>query len=165
MLLSSVLRGENDASAPDFVDPMTWILVIGLLNWQMKTSEGYRFLIFERPHVPLLRSSKNTATSDNGRERISTPTKMTLSEETGSINICVLYGYKKTAVQWFLHPNLAHNKLCKYSVHTPWTFTAFLVAPSWFKPGWTVSSYQVKTRSNQHNNNDDDDDNIKKCYQ
>jgi len=43
VLLSGVLRGENDDSALDFVDHMTWILVTGLLNGQMKASEVYRF--------------------------------------------------------------------------------------------------------------------------
>ena len=99
VLLSNVLRGENDASALDFVDNMTWILVTGLHIGQMKASEVYRFLIFKRPHVPLLRSSQNTATSDNEREPITVSTKMKLSEENDSINTCVLYGYKKTAVQ------------------------------------------------------------------
>jgi hypothetical protein len=137
---------------------MTWILVTGLLIGQMKASEVYRFLIFERPHVPLLRSSQNTAISDDGREPIPVPTKMKLSESTDSINTCVLYGYKRTAVQWFLHLNLAHNKLHKYSTHIPWTNTAFWVVPSWFKPVWIVSSYQEQTGINQHNNDDDDDD-------
>lgn len=99
VLLSSVLRGKNDASALDFVDNMTWNLVTGLLIGQTKASEVYRFLIFERPHVPLLRSSQNTAISFNERELIFVPTKMKLSEATDSINTCVLYGYKKTAVQ------------------------------------------------------------------
>jgi hypothetical protein len=93
-----VLRGENDVSALDFVDNMTWNLVTGLLIGQMKASEVYRFLILEHPHVLLLRSSQNTAISFNERELISVPTKMKLSEATDSINTCVLYGYKKTAV-------------------------------------------------------------------
>ena len=83
---------------------------------------------------------------------------MQLSEVTDSINTYVLYGYKKAALQWFLHPNLAHNKLYKYSARIPWTNTAFWVAPSWFKPVWIVSSYQVQTGNNQHNDEDDDDD-------
>jgi hypothetical protein len=99
ILLSSVLRGENDTSVPDFVDRMSWILVTGLLIGQMKASEVYRFLMFEDTHVPLLRPSKNTAISDNERERISAPTKTKLSKATDSINTCVLHGYKKTAVQ------------------------------------------------------------------
>jgi len=94
-----MLRGENDASALDFVDNMTWILVTGLLVGQMRASEVYRFLIFERPHVPLLRSSQKTVISDNETEPITVPTKMKLSEANDSINTRVLYAYKKTAVQ------------------------------------------------------------------
>jgi len=94
-----VLRGENDASALDFVDHMTWILVAGLLTGQMKASEVYRFLILKLPDAPLLRSSQNTAISGNEREPITVPTKMKLSEATDSITTCVLYGYKKIAVQ------------------------------------------------------------------
>jgi len=85
VLLSSVLRRQNDDSALDFVDNMTWILVTGLLIGQMKASEVYRFLIFERPHIPLLKSTPNEAISGNEREPTSVPTKMQLSEATDSL--------------------------------------------------------------------------------
>jgi hypothetical protein len=95
VLLSSVLRGETGASVLDFVDHMTWILVTGLLVGQMKASEVDRFLKFECPYAPLLRSLQNTAVSDNDREPTSVPTKMKLSEANASINTCVLIDIRR----------------------------------------------------------------------